>query len=406
MSRRAGEWRARILLLAFSIGLTLALGEAAARVLLRPDPPGPVEGTPISELSPTLGWSTKANGSQRIRREDFEVTVEINSRGLRGPEIPYIAPPGHRRLAIMGDSFAHGYYAEEPETLRGRLARELGPCRVDVVNAGSPGYSTDQEWLYFQEEIEKYGASEVVLLFYYNDLHFNTDAMGTANREKPVFVEEGGSWEMARPAIRDHARPGPDEQPSQDEGRVPRRLAPRFRSSALWAFVVDRLQRRRPDWSRALSEHGLAPALSSVPPAEYLPFTPDNAAERARVERMWKVTAELLGRFRDDVRVRGGGFTVFYVPARFEVNDEAWSYVQRRYDPERSWRRDAVSGRLSEVLKALDIPLVEAGEAFKAAEASPRKAYLPSDGHWNGQGNEIAARTLLPMMRRAFSCAS
>ena len=33
----------------------------------------------------------------------------------------------------------------------------------------------------------------------------------------------------------------------------------------------------------------------------------------------------------------GAGFSVFYVPARFEVNDEAWTFVQRRYETERPW---------------------------------------------------------------------
>lgn len=400
MTRRGGEWRSRLLLATFSTALSFALAEGAARVLLRPSPPPGPLGTPISELSPTLGWRTRANGSQRIRREDFDVTVSINSLGLRGPEIPYEAAPGVRRLAIMGDSFAHGYYAEEPDTLRGRLGAALKTCQVEVLNAGSPGYSTDQEWIYFMEEIRKYRPNEVVLLFYYNDLLFNIERMGTANRQKPLFVERDGALELVPPVI-ERAQPR-----GRGEGAAGRRRAPTFRGSALWSFAASRLQRSRPDWARALSEYGLAPEMSGEPPAEYLPFGPDGDRERSRVEQMWKRTAEILKRFREDVSKEGGSLSVFYVPARFEANDEAWTFVQRRYAPGRPWTRDAVRTRLQSLLATLDIPFVDALASFQAAERTGPPAYLAIDGHWNARGNEIAFQSLLPSMRRAFACGS
>ncbi len=400
MKARAGEWRSRLALAAFSTFLTLAFSEAAARVLLRPAPAGPVEGTPISEVSPTLGWRVRPNGVQRIRREDFEVTISINSLGLRGPETPYEPERGARRLALMGDSFAHGYYAGEPETLRGRLAEALRSCRIDVLNAGAPGYSTDQEWLYYNEEVRKYHPSEVVLLFYYNDLQFNLESRGTANREKPHFVERDGVLELVPPAMSEP--PAADRGPGLREGR----RAGLFHHSALWAFAATRLQRSRPDWSRALSAYGLAPALSTEPPAEYLPFGPRDTRERARVDEMWKRTTRILAGFRDAVRQGGAGFSVFYVPARFEVNDEAWSFVRRRYETDRPWKRDSVRTRLTDLLAELDIPLVETTEFFQRAERTGDPAYLASDGHWNARGNQIAFDGLFPAMRRAFSCGS
>ncbi len=399
MTARAGEWRTRLLLATFSTLLTLALGEGATRFLLRPNATPAAEGTPISEISPTLGWRTRPNGAQRIRREGFDVVVSINRLGLRGPEISYEPEAGVRRLAIMGDSFAHGYYTSEPETLRGRLAEALKSCRVDVLNAGGPGYSTDQEWLYFSEEVSKYRPAEVVLLFYYNDLQFNIERLGTGNRSKPVFVEKGGSLELVLPAS--IAPPMGDR-----EETVARRGASTFHHSALWALLATRLERSRPDWSRTLSGYGLMPELSAEPPAEYLPFGPKDAAEQTRVAEMWKRTIEILRRFRDDVRRDGASFSVFYVPARFEVNDDAWTFVQRRYGADRPWNRDSVRTRLAGTLVGLDIPLVESTALFRSGEKAGPPAYLPVDGHWNARGNEIAFQSLFPVMRRAFACGS
>ena len=62
MKPGAGEWRSRLLLAAFSVVLTTALAEVAARVLLRPPAPA-VPGTPIAGRSPSLGWGTRKAGS-------------------------------------------------------------------------------------------------------------------------------------------------------------------------------------------------------------------------------------------------------------------------------------------------------------------------------------------------------
>jgi len=143
-----------------------------------------------------------------------------------------------------------------------------------------------------------------------------------------------------------------------------------------------------------------------LPPAEFLPFGPINAGERARVENMWTRTKAILRGFRDDVRSGGAGFSVFYVPARFEVNDQAWDFVRRRYEPNRPWTRDAVRSQLEKVLGSLDIPLLETTDGFKDAEKNGPPAYLAVDGHWNARGNRIAFEGLLPTMRRAFACGA
>ena len=395
MTGRASEWRARVFLVLASLALTLFAAEGAARFLLRPARLRLAEGTPISELSPSLGWRARPSGSQHLRREDFDVTISINAKGLRGPDLPYQAVPPRRRLAIMGDSYASGYYAEEAETLAARLGQALQSCQVDVLNAGQPGYSTDQEWLFFNEEIRKYDPREVLLLFFYNDLSFNIEP-ASSNRAKPLFIERGGSLELILPAMS-----FPDGGEVLRDGEPP----PMFHRSALWRFAADRLLRVSPGGSRALARYGLVPEISTVPPREFLPFGPMETGEKAGVEEMWNRTATILRGFRDEVRVRGAGFSVFYVPSRMEVNDDAWNFVLRRFEPARPWRRDAVRTRLAQLLATLDIPLVEANRAFATAEKSHRLAYLPVDGHWNARGNEIAFESVLPLMRRAFDCA-
>lgn len=392
-SRREGFVRLALALI--SVGLCLGVVETVARIALKPRPIA-AAGTPISRLSPTLGWTTAPGGHQRIQREDFDVEVSLNAAGLRGPDLPYEAASGKRRVAIVGDSFAHGYYAPEPESVTGVLREALRGCDVDVVNGGQPGYSTDQEWLFFSEEISKYRPAETVLLFYYNDLYFNTVARGTANRPKPLFeVGTTGELTLRPPEIEDDAATPP----------VTEALAPRFRGSALWAFAASRLQKARPDWQRSLAAKGLMPPLSAVPPQEFLPFGPRGEEERARVESMWSRTEAILREFSKTVRESGSSFRAFYVPARFEVQEEAWTYLRRRYEPDRAWVQDRVETRAKAMFDRLGIPFISATREFADAERdSSRRAYLPVDGHWNARGHGIAARSIAISLRSALHC--
>ncbi len=100
--------------------------------------------------------------------------LQINAHGLRGPDRPYEKPPGVRRVLLLGDSITEGYSVEEPYTLRSVLEALLnsrGEGRFEVINGGTAGYSTDQEYLFYVAEGVRYEPDVVVLLFCYNDLY-------------------------------------------------------------------------------------------------------------------------------------------------------------------------------------------------------------------------------------------
>jgi hypothetical protein len=106
---------------------------------------------------------------------EFDATIQINSLGLRGPEIGPEAPD-ELRLLFRGDSAVAGFEVEQPETftalLEQRLTRELGPP-VRVINAGVRGYGTDQSYLWFRERGASLGADLVALVFSANDFEDN-----------------------------------------------------------------------------------------------------------------------------------------------------------------------------------------------------------------------------------------
>lgn len=84
---------------------------------------------------------------------------------------------------------------DERKSARAVLEELLGSnseCgSVEVINGSTAGYSTDQEYLFFESEGHKYDADLVLVFFYYNDLFFNTTGMGTGRKPKPFFDVDG-----------------------------------------------------------------------------------------------------------------------------------------------------------------------------------------------------------------------
>jgi lysophospholipase L1-like esterase len=104
-----------------------------------------------------------------------EVEYRVNAEGLRGPEVEVGKRSGVRRVAVLGDSIAFGYWVAEEDTLARQLevvlgeAQEEGPP-VEVLNFGVPGYNLDQEIETLRSRVLPFEPDVVVLAFCLNDL--------------------------------------------------------------------------------------------------------------------------------------------------------------------------------------------------------------------------------------------
>lgn len=155
------------------LGLGLALGLVACELLVRARVGVPlVERTPLLRVqaNPLRGWEMVPGEPHYTYLE----RVEINSLGLRGPEVPPAKEPGEVRVLVLGDSLTYGQGVGERDTVPARLEerlRELEPDRRwRVVNAGHRGYSLRQSLGLLAELGERIAPDVVLLLWYWNDL--------------------------------------------------------------------------------------------------------------------------------------------------------------------------------------------------------------------------------------------
>jgi len=90
----------------------------------------------------------------------------INSHGFRGSEIELRKPPDTVRIACLGDSTtfgdtattdSHTWPAHLERLLRDHYASRAGrPTRIEVINAGVPGYTTLEALIYFETKLLDY----------------------------------------------------------------------------------------------------------------------------------------------------------------------------------------------------------------------------------------------------------
>ncbi len=127
-------------------------------------------------------------------------------------------PAGKLRVLMLGDSFVQGYTVERQDLFVDVLERwwQAEGRDVDVINAGTEGYSTDQEALWLAGPGRAFQPDVVLLFPYQNDLYWNA-ATSYDRYQKPRINPDG------RPELRVLADPGPEDGLAEERaGRAAR----------------------------------------------------------------------------------------------------------------------------------------------------------------------------------------
>jgi hypothetical protein len=170
-----------------SITLTLAVAESVIRIVDPWSENVTLERPFFLEHDPELGWINKKSERGKGRAKPWldETYIKINNNGLRGKEYPYIKPRGKTRVILLGDSITFGYGLNKEDTFAYML-QEKAPEKIEYINAGTIGYGTDQEYLFYKKEISKYEADFLVVLFSGGDVFDNTTSI-RYGANKPYF---------------------------------------------------------------------------------------------------------------------------------------------------------------------------------------------------------------------------
>ena len=392
--RRRSPLAGNLLLAAISLMLCAGLIEGAARLVVRARErrPHTTRGSFV-RYHPLLGWDKPPGASGWIHRPEYSVFLEVNAKGLRGPDRPYEKPAGVFRTLLLGDSFTEAYTVAEEKSVRAVLEAELqrAGLKAEVINGGTMGYSTDQELLFHRLEGHRYQADLAVVLFCSNDVYFNT----TGEQGKPWFVLEDGRLVLKGSPVfpkKGHWKRGPEPRPIEITS---------WRGSMALRLLSDRTSQGAPRLHRALARLGLVEGGGRVR-VEPIPMelTPLGTIHHAEVKTMWAVTEALLRQLKTEVEAGGGRLALLYIPDRFQVSERDWELTRQQYDLGKRFDPHRMQERVKRICADAGIPFVDPLPALQATQAA-RSGYFLQDGHWNEDGHEIAARTLADFVRQA-----
>ncbi|HVR70974.1 MAG TPA: SGNH/GDSL hydrolase family protein [Vicinamibacteria bacterium] len=381
-----------------STAVALAGVEGAARVARHYQKGGKEQRTRLhyTEYDPLLGWKHQPGSRARYERREYATDVVINSRGLRDKERAYERPPGAFRVLALGDSFVEAFTVPFADSVTQVLERAMARdgCPAEVINGGTVGYSTDQQFLFYREEGHKYAPQVVLLFFYYNDVLYNATPTNI-QLPKPLLSFKGGLVQVVNfPVPR-----RPPDRPGEDAP------APEVRGSVALDWVGERLERSHP---RAYNR---AAGLGLWPPTRAQTMSPELRVylrkPPADVRHGWNMTHRILKTLAQEAWGRDARLALAYIPSRMEVSDRDWELTRLRYGvDETSYDRGAVAARLSDIAAAERIPLLDLTPAMREATGVLSWPYYDFDSHWNRLGHRIAAREAEGFLRRqGWTCA-
>ncbi len=407
--------RMRSLMINLSLAfLAICLSLLVLELLLRavPLPKGgddiEVHNNLFMQYDPLLGWRKKPNQSGWNVSSEYQVLEEINSKGIRGPEYPYEKKDGVFRVLIVGDSFAEGRMIAFKELLSEVLNTRLHDSNgrsYEVINAGTSGYSTDQELLYNQSEGTKYRPDLTVLMFYYNDIWYNVQPQYWRGR-KPLFEVQADTLQLTNVPVPRPAQivGGVEQVPRKKKkwtfllGQTKRFLA---HHSVLYAVVRNRVMRSYDLYTLAMALH-----LAQPPDEKYtVGLVPDEMLAyetpyRPEIRLAWNVTEAILREFKAETASEGSDLVVFYVPSRAEIYPDDWEATKRMYGmkDKDGWSIGRVAAELSAVCQANNIACIDPSEKFrteaKRLETTEGKLYFIEDDHWTPLGHKLAGEIL------------
>jgi lysophospholipase L1-like esterase len=368
-----------VLLVLLPIALVLGAGEILTRVFY----PQRLTGIMYSDDAAFGFWNLP-----NLRNKQFQseancplYRVSTDARGYRSARpAPGPKSAGVRRIVVLGDSYTFGVGVQNEETFPAELETLLnagkGGERYEVINAGSPGWGTENELAFWTTRQSELQADLLVLAFYRNDV---TDNM------RHLVYDRGADGK-------------PIYAPKQDLSRA-KRIARRIPFYAFLSEHSHLVNLVRKLFVARLTKTGayrmdIAPQpdvpRADVPTSSTLPQTISGVEIPASMRSQLEWYAALMDAFMQNAQTKKTPLLLALLPDATDCIAEPTLPFSAIVPLAKRWEAE---GRLQMLnLQPVFYQMRERGETL----------YITGDGHFNVSGCHLAAQELARAVQRAF----
>ncbi len=400
MAHRSKQLFLKLILILFSMVFSVFLAETiCSHIPSLQIPKGHHE--LFCEYDPLLGWRKKPNVSALHKTHEYSTREQMNSKGIRGPEYSYSKDEDEYRILILGDSFAEGYTVEFKDIFSEVLKDELisKGVRCQVINAGTAGYSTDQELLFFQSEGKKYHPDLVIVMFYENDVWYNNQPKYWRGN-KPIFKHSNGrlvlsNVPVALPEISGMTKSLRVKDRQTLFGNIKEDL---YNRSCFYRLLV-----------RAKNKvaHRIVPAQKAT--SENIPeeFMIWQKTTSPAFDEAWNITGSLILRLREETTADGSRLLVFLCPLSASIYSEEWESTKQKYGlSDNDWSIEQAGIRLEAFCARNQIDFIDPTPFFKAEadklKSEHKRLYYVIDNHWNYYGHKLTGKILADFIDSSY----
>lgn len=364
----------RIVALLVPLGLLLVVAEVGVRLLVPSERWKVVDATHHWQIDPRLGWVQQPNlDSYTIDVLTNEtIPLETNGDGLLPQTATPRKPPETLRVLLVGDSTIVGAGVHERERIHTVLTELLADrgVRVDVVNAGTQGFATDQAALRLEQLIGTYDPDVVLHCVCSNDFVANT-LQTNHGLTKPSFRLDDGGALVANPFT-----------PSEDIPQMGSGIGGWIQHSAVYRLARPRLV-------------VLRARLGGWEARNLIGMVSDWYYDPAALERVdWPLFGALVQRMNRSASDHGALFAVYLHPDAASAWDPVIQDSVAGIDPSRSYDRFALERRVTEELERRGVRFVPLVAYFVERQERGPFHLLPRDPHCNAEGYRMQAERL------------
>jgi len=210
----------------------------------------------IFRSDPRTGWSNAPNVlTTRINSAGIEWSIRNDQNGQRLLE--QNPGPFRYKILILGDSLSFGEGVDIKDRFDVKMLPSLPGARI--INTGTMGYGTDQEYVAFQNWKHLLEPRDTVLIVLNESDYFDVLRRRFGGRAKPFVEEADGSYTLRPPLIGVWERWADVSRVALAVSRIIEPTAPESldlsRSIAIIRFLLGQIREEAPRGTRVVLAH-------------------------------------------------------------------------------------------------------------------------------------------------------